>query len=120
MDRETKTIETPAGKHKVEIKTYLIGREKRALTNIYLSKDMSVNTEDKQITGFANRNIIEEAENLALQTMIVSIDGKHDGDDVEGIKFSLIDCVLDMRSEDYDFIVNAINDVTSEKKIAKS
>lgn len=104
MERETKKITTPIGKQVVEMKTYLTGREKRALTNIYLKGNLSFNLDDKDIKGFKG-DILEEAENFAWKTVIVSIDGKTE---------NIVDTILDMRAEDYQAIVKAVNEIVSD------
>jgi len=104
-ERETKVIITPAGKHEVEVKTYLTGREKRALTNIYLKGNLSFNMEDKDVKGFQG-DVIEQAENLAWQTVVVSINHKPE---------NIIETILDMRAEDYQFIVKAVNEIIADK-----
>ena len=109
MDRETKVVITPLGNNNVVIKTYLTGREKRALTNIYLKGDMSFNLEGKDIKGFKGE-IIEEAENLAWKTVIVSIDGKSE---------NIVEIILDMRVEDYQFVINEVNNIVSDKNFAQ-
>jgi hypothetical protein len=103
--RETKIITTPFGNHQVEIKTYLTGREKRALTSVYLQGNLSFNTEDKDIKGFQS-GILEQAENLAWQTVIVSINGKSE---------NIIETILDMRAEDYQMVVKAVNEIVADK-----
>ena len=105
MERETKIIVTPIGKQEVELNTYVTGREKRALTNIFLSGNLSFNVEDKDVKGI-NANVIEEAENLALRTVIVSIDKT---------KEDIVKRVLDMHAKDYAFVVLEVNNVTSDK-----
>ncbi len=103
MNRETIKFETPVGKQQIEIKTYITGREKRDLTNIYLSGDINFNTE--------SQNIVDKAQDLALQLIVVSIDGN-----IEGI----VESILNMRSEDYDFIVKKVDEIqrgtSAEKK----
>lgn len=101
MNRETKIIETPKGKQKVEIKTYITGREKRELTNVYLSGDMKFNADSKDIAGI-NANLMDKAQDLALTTIVVSIDG---------IKENILQTILDMRSEDSDFIFKSVDEV---------
>jgi len=109
MERETKQITTPFGKKIVVLVTYLTGREKRALTNVYLKSGLSFNIADQDVKGFKS-DVLEEAENLAWKTVIVSIDGKTE---------AIIETVLDMRSEDYQFIVNAVNEVTNDTDFAQ-
>ncbi len=105
MERETKIIETPIGKDKVEVKTYLNGREKRQLTNIYLSGDIQVSLENHDVKGI-KPEFMDKAQDLAWSLVVVSINGS---------KENIVDTILDMRSEDYDFVVAAVNDITSNK-----
>ena len=114
MERETKIIITPVGKHRIEVKSYLIGREKRALTSVYLRGNLSYNIEDKDVKGIQG-NIVEEAENLAWRTIIVSIDGIKENDVVEGKPFSTVEAILNMRAEDYSFIVKEVNSAIQDK-----
>jgi len=104
MERETKIIRTP-NKHKVEIKSYITGREKRELRDVFLNEmDMNVQggePEIKEIKG----SIIKKAENKAIEIVVVAVDGN---------KNKILDRILDMRSEDYDFVIGEINKVTKE------
>ncbi len=112
MNRETTKFETPTGKQQIEIKTYITGKEKRDLTNIYLSGDISFSTESQNIKGIS-ATLVDKAQDLALQLIVVSIDGETEG---------LVQKILDMRSEDYDFIVKKVDEVqkgTSEEKKTK-
>lgn len=115
MDRETRTFNTPVESHTVEIKTYLVGREKRALQNIFLGKNISVSLDANNFSGI-DASAIEAAQELAWKTVIVSIDGHKDGETVNEKIFSIVDTVLDMRSEDYNTVVAEVNSLTSEKK----
>ena len=81
--RETKTITTPVGKHKVVIYTYLLGGEKRA----FISVDPV------------------EAQKVAIETLIVSIDGSDK--DIMGT-------MDQMHGKDYDFIFNEIAKVIDD------
>ena len=120
MERETTIFETPVGKEKVELKTYLIGREKRALQSIYLEKNLSVSSDGANITGL-DADTVERAQELGWKTCIVSIEGQHEGDPVvqaDGTTkpFSIVDSVLDMHSEDYNAVIAKVNELTTEKK----
>lgn len=102
---ETKELTTPVGGQVVVLKTAITGRERRSLRNVLL-KDMQVNptdTSSMQISGA----VIEQAEDMALQTFVVSIDG--DTTDV-------LNKVLDMASDDYEFIVAEVNKLSAEKE----
>lgn len=105
MDRETRQIKTPIGGQTVVIKAWLTGLEKRKVQNVFL--------EAMQIEGVVagekpnvklTPEIADKAQDIAFETVIISIDDKTD---------NLAQRVLEMRSQDYDFVVSEINKVTS-------
>lgn len=110
MERETITITTPLGKKEIVMRAYLIGREKRQLASVFLRGDLSFDIKTQDVKGLRS-NIIEEAQNLAWRTVIVSIDGKKEGED----DFSIVDTILDMHSEDYSYVVKKVDDITKDK-----
>ena len=113
MERETKIVKTPISKQEIVLKTYLIGKEKRALTSIFLKGGLSFNMETKGVQGLKS-DMYEDAENLLLRTVIVSVDGHKDGEVVDGKPLNLLDVILDMRAEDYQFIVNEVNKISND------
>lgn len=110
MERETKVITTPAGTQ-IEVKTYLTGREKRALTNVYIQEGLSIDPSTSALKGMSAA-LLDKAQELAWKTIIVSVDGKKEPE------ISFADLILDSRSSEYDFIVKAVNDIvgSSEEK----
>lgn len=107
-DRDTKEIVTPIGKQKVVIKEWLTGGEKRIVTNSLL-KDVKLNS--KENAGFEiSGEAISKAQDIAFETIVVSIDGK-EGDIAKRL--------LDMRSEDFDFVVTEVNLITNPEKDEK-
>ena len=100
----TITITTPREGKVVILKTFITGREKRALTSIFLNGDLQFSADAKDIKGLKG-GIIEQAEDLALRTVVVSIDGV--ADDVVG-------GVLNMHAQDYSFVVAEVNKITSD------
>lgn len=115
MDRETIKIITPVSKDEIVIKAYLTGREKRALTNVYLeNKNLSYDVATEKVAGI-DYSIIDKAQDLALRTIIISFNGKQDG--IDG--FSIVDAVLDLRSQDSDFVIEKINGITADKEFAE-
>lgn len=112
MEREIKKIATPSG-IQIEYRTYLIGKEKRSLANIYLQGGLSFDKTGNDIKGL-NSNIVDESQNLLWKTVIVSIDGSSD---------NIAERILDMRAKDYDFLcalcdaVNADKDFEEKKTI---
>ena len=112
MERETTTITTPTDKHEVVIKTYLTGKEKRAIANASLPKNVNYNNSSESINDLDIADIMNAGEDAAIKNIIVSIDGKSDID--------FIETVLAFRSEDSDAVLAEVKKVadglTAEKK----
>lgn len=106
MERETVQIITPLTNKTITLKSYLTGREKRALTNVYLQGDITFDKTGQNIQGLKG-SLMETAENLAISTVVVSFEGV----EVAGI----VDAVLDLPASDYTFVIAEINKVTSDK-----
>ena len=107
--RETITFKTPLDEHEVEIYTYLTGREKREITNIFLSSaSLSISTgkQDVKADNF-DASLMDKANDKAITLLIASVDGK---------KENVLDAVLNMKNEDYDFVIAAINEIQQPKK----
>lgn len=113
MERETKEVTTPSG-HTLVLKTYLTGREKRVLQFPYFKEASDFKPEVLAEKGRAGA-IFEETQDLALKTVIVSVDGKKDGDQSDSGPFSVVDWVLNLPSAEFNFVVKAINDVTADR-----
>lgn len=105
MERETKEIITPISKQSIKIKTYLTGRERRALTNIYIESGVEIDSETQNVKGI-KPEVIDKAQDLGWKTVIVSIDDTTD---------NIVDRILDMRSEDFEFVAKAVNEITANK-----
>lgn len=113
QERETISFETPISKQIVVVKTYLTGREKRDLTNVYLTGGIDFNAETNNVKGI-DYKIVDKAQDLAWRTVIVSIDGKKDGE------IDIVNTILDMRSEDSDFIIAKVNELITTKTEKKT
>ena len=112
MERETTSFQTPISNQTIVIKTYLTGREKRALTNVFISGGIDFNAETQDVKNL-DVSKVDKHEDLAWKTIIVSIDGKKDGE------IDIVNTILDMRSEDFDCVVAKVNDLISVKKFAE-
>ena len=97
--RPTKIITLPVSGAEVEFYTYITGGEKRQVTDILtstISADLTGQTK-----GDIPISLLNEANDKAMELLIVSISG---------------DLPLkDLPSKDFDVIVSAINDVTGDK-----
>jgi hypothetical protein len=97
MERETIQFNTPQ-EHSVVAYTYLTGGEARALRAVYLKDEASRSAR------------IEEVENLTLKTLIVSFDGKADGQD----GFDLIGTLMVLPASETKFLVDKLNELTKD------
>ena len=108
MDRDTLTIKTPVGGQEVVLKSYLTGREKRTINSVFL-QDVEIQSSTKAgdtptMTGLKG-DIMQKAEDIALTTVVMSIDGKNE---------KILDTLLEMHSQDFDFVVKEINKITQD------
>jgi len=103
MDRETKIIKTQ--NHQVEIKTYITAGEKRQLRDVLL-KGMKINMEENtpKISELSP-DIITEAENRAIEIVVVSIDGA---------KENILQRLLEFKNDEFDQVMEEVNKITSE------
>lgn len=104
MERETKKIKTPTGVE-VELHTYVTGREKRRLRSVFLN-DAEVTSEGNNIkTSGIKGSLIDEAENAAIEIVVVSVNGS---------KENKVEAILNLPSNDYDVVMKAINEITND------
>jgi hypothetical protein len=89
MERETKTIKTPGG-HDVILKSYLTGRETKAITD----KD-SLKNIDTQSTANIPVGMALDFANEVVRATVISIDGKIENP---------LDIILDLPSIECNFI----------------
>ena len=100
MERETKVIKTPSG-DAIEIKTYITGREVETIEDIMYA-------EVKDPSGKFNMTFLRRQTHKLIEIMVVSINQK---------KEDLLNIILDMKSEDYIFIIKELDGMTSGKII---
>jgi len=109
MEREYKEIVTPVGNHKVRIKTWLTGRERRAIRgiifeNVNLSSELLEGKEEDIKPKYElGAEVIQKMQDKAFESIIEEIDGN---------KEDIVNRVLNMHEKDYDFIVKEIDKVT--------
>lgn len=111
MKRDTKEIITPIGKHKIVLNAWLTGREKRHLRNVLLQDvKFSVEKGKTKTEGVTTAEVIQRAEDEAIKTIVVSIDGQTE---------KILEKILDMRDKDFDFIIDEVNKISREKDFPK-
>jgi len=102
MERETIEITTPISGKVVKLKSYLTGREKRDITNSALPTNIDYSN-DEGVKGMNPIELMNNGQDMALRTVIVSIDGTVPGD--------VVNTVLDMHSADSDFILKEVKKI---------
>lgn len=111
MNAPTKTIETPIGKVKVEMKEWITGRDREYIDGSFLSgidarprmhgKEVSMNMEKLDMEKLTNSAI-----HRAIEKFVVSVDGKTE---------NVVDAVLDLHEDDTAFILKTIDDSSKKK-----
>lgn len=113
MEREYKEITTPVSGQKLKLKSWLTGRERREIKAILLQdvkieaseKSESGNETEKTTASYAvGGGVLQRMQDKAFETVIVSIDGSPE---------DVVNKVLDMREQDFNFVVKEIDAVTS-------
>jgi hypothetical protein len=99
MERETKTITLPISQRIVELKSYLIGREKVEITR-------TAKSGQEVEAGFV-------AVDLMIKFIVVGIDGKREPE------INIKETILDLHSVDYDFLINEIGDIAQDKEFTQ-
>lgn len=110
MEREYIDFATPKTQTKIVIKAWLTGREKRAIQSVYLN-NASFKDEAVEIKG----DLVTKAQDEAIKTVVVSVG------EVKGDADKVLEALLDLHDEDYQFVLKEINKMTREKdeEIAK-
>ena len=118
MDAVSKTreVKTPTGRT-IVAQNYLTGADRRRNRRLI----WQLSEEGKGRTAEA----LEAAENALVVELIISIDGKKEGDPVQGSDqpFSLVAELEAMQADDYDFMIDLINEIAAgldKKKEATS
>jgi len=116
-------LQTPIEKHKVKIKKYLTGRDSKELNALMLKgidfsevivkknpdgtlDESGANELLKQVKG----DKLFETIDKQVEVMVVEVDGSTEG---------VYDKVLDMHSDDYDFVVNEVTKIVNILDMAK-
>ncbi len=103
MEREIKTVTTPVGKVAIVLKTWLSGKEKRDIQSVFLN-NLSIKSGSANPNYEVKGELINQAQDKTIQSVVVSVGGKTE---------NVLNEVLNLRSEDFEFVIDEINKVTS-------
>jgi hypothetical protein len=101
-ERPTKTIVTPITQAQIVVKEWITGREyemsqKPVLEGYKMGKDGH-----SEIAG----TVIQELNHKALEAYVVSVNGSTD---------KVVDAILDLPNDDYQFVIDSVNAVSKKK-----
>lgn len=115
---ETKTIETPIGKNKIELKQWLTARDFRNIQSSGKRDDVKINFNRDELETINQAGKLEmsyggilkignASEDAQIENVVISVDGK---------KEDILKRVLEFRKEDFDFLLKAIGEIINEDK----
>lgn len=107
MERDTKTITTPNGTE-VVLYTYITGREKRNINSAALGTNVQISP-DGSLSG-VDGSMLNKRQDAAVSAVVVSVAGSNE---------NVLERVLDLKAEDYDAVIAAVNDTTGDADFAK-
>lgn len=100
MQRETKEITTPSGS-KVVIKSWISAREANAVKQPML-KAMKVDPNTGTTSSSIDGDFLIEQEKTLIGILVVSVDGDTS---------TQLEKLLDMRNDDYQFVITEVNKI---------
>ena len=111
-NRETRKFTTKGG-HEVEVVTYVTGRDLRDMQSAYLDS-VKVKPSQDVTKGGAMQSVVEmggagsymHADEKRIEVCVRSING---------VAENVVDAVLDLRREDYEEVMAAIDELTVKK-----
>lgn len=104
--RETVKFTTPFSKDVIECYSYITGKESRELSAPFFSEE-----------GTDKAKLYTAAQDASFRAVIKSINGLSTGQQStpEGGRFDVVEHLLEMRKADFQFVVDKINDIVSDK-----
>ena len=107
MEREFKEIETPIGKNKIKIKSWLTGFEKRKIQSIFLNNtEFSMSGENADL-GKIKGDVLSKSQDVTIEQVICSVDEKTEG---------ILDLIGELHYKDFDFVLSEIDKIHNDKK----
>lgn len=113
-ERETSSFTTSKGNILV-VKTYLTGRELREIQHPYFRQAENFTAQEVNEKGLSGSRY-EASQNTGFKIVVVSINGNKDGDMVDGVKFSVVDFILDLPSTEFNEIVKGTDAIIKDGK----
>lgn len=106
-EREYKEIVTPIDGHKLKIKAWLTGRERREIRSVLLSGVSFSATDDAEnpVPDYKfDGKSLDIMQDKSIENIVVEVNGKTE---------NVLNDILDMKEKDYEFVIKEIDKVTS-------
>lgn len=114
MEQETKAITTPIGSKEVILRTWLTGRQRRAINATITDGqkfDQSQMENGIESNVQFDGSVIQKMNDALVEAYIMSLDNNSE---------NILDRLLDMRDKDYEFVMNEIYQINnSEAEVGK-
>ena len=111
MERETIKITTPVDKHEVILNAWITGKERRDIQRPFMTTmSVTVKGGEPEVEAKDASAVLEQVENRTIELTVVSVNGKTE---------KVLEQVLDMKSNDFTFVLKEINKITKETDFTK-
>ena len=115
QNRETIEFKAPNGATLI-LKSYITARERRQINSAMVG---AIGSNEDSTEG--QLNAVNASQNESLKIMIVSIDGKKDGETTEENKpFSVLEYLLDLRDKDFKAILAKVDEILAQDNEKKT
>jgi hypothetical protein len=102
MERETKTIKTPLEGHEIVLYTYITGKEQREINSaVYDKAEVDIVDGQPVFRNFRTKDIVDAVQNKTVEIVVKSVDEKSE---------DTLETILSFKSQDYEFVIQAINE----------
>jgi hypothetical protein len=102
MEREIKTIKTPLEQHEIALYTYITGKEQREINSaVYDKAEVDIVDGQPVFRNFKTKDIVDGVQNRTIEVVIKSVDGSSE---------NILETVLSFKSQDYEFVIQAVNE----------
>ena len=95
---------TPINKHKIVLKEFITGRDDEEIQKPITDVKFQMGSRGEGIAEINAGEAIKQSKHIAIQKVVISIDGKTD---------DILNLVLDMPKKDYQFVLEEVDKVVT-------
>ena len=106
MERPTTTIELPVSKAQIELKEWLTGREYEEMQGaLYKAMKIKADPNTGIQTSELDATVMSQMHHNGINAYVVSVNGN---------KEKVLDTILDMHQDDYQFVVKKVEELSKK------